>query len=243
MSPTARKKLTQAGLSITPSDGYLNTSAVTCTQDASSLHTSSTSFDYDEVDALLGSKQDLRETELQTMECLVRSLVLIRENPRPQLVIDCIILALNHPVYHAYTQTAIAGWNGVKRETVNRTVTEVKEKVGINQIPSCELDPGGELFTLSQSLVTCLLYIAKRSEPKIFIDCICYGIGHPAYEGSSMETIGRAFGVTKADVHKKIKRVMSDLSLPRARFNKDPKSSKQYVLFNTNTKKLTLSSA
>jgi len=179
-------------------------------------------------------------------ELLIRGLLLVREDSRPHLSIDCIILGLRHPFYRAYDQVAVASWNSVNKATVCVRVKQTLEKLGLTPEIVQELSgryadlpvDQNPLHHASNGLVMSLLYVAQHDEPKRMIDCILIASGHKSSDGVSLKTVGQRFGVTKAAIHKQIKAVKMHLNLPRCRFNKSPESSLQYARYNKNLKRV-----
>lgn len=188
--------------------------------------------------AMMDGEQIARED--LPLELLVRGLMLVREDTRPHLVIDCVIKGLNHPFYHSHQVTSIAAWNSVSRDSVFRRMREAMAKLGMSVQALEDIRRGREslLFPAAEALTQALLYVAEHDEPKSIIDCIFIAVGHQNSDGFSLKTVAREFGITKAGVHKQLTDVKSRLSLPRARYNKSPLASQQYAQFNRNPLRL-----
>jgi hypothetical protein len=247
LGPQQKAKLIKGNAEAPIFDRY-SSSAVAYSKDAAELPSARCDFNYDEIDLRLGAKDESESyyspqtiSRLE-MECLTRSLFAIREDQRPQLVMDCIITGLGHPLYDGITHSQIAIWNNVARQTVCRRITELREEIGIEAIPESDLRIKGSLFCLSSRLVSAINYVKKNQEPKVIIDCALHAVNHPAYSDQSLFDIGRRWGVTKADIHKKEKQVRRDLNLGQSSTNKSPESSIQYAHYNCNTKKLSIPS-
>jgi hypothetical protein len=194
------------------------------------------SFDFDEIDRRLDKVTALPTEDLQ-LEFLIKGVLIVREDIRPQLCIDAVIYGLRHPIYRLFSLQKIAGWNGVTKQCVSVRVDEVRVKLGIGEaaLSSLERTRCGPLFSASHGLVTALIFVAKYQEPKKVIDCIVQATGHPISDGVSLDTIGKRYGETKSGIHKLINEVKYYLKLPRSRYNKSPDASEKYAQSNCHT--------
>lgn len=192
-------------------------------------------FDYDELDRRMAPAEV--EPENAAAEFLVRGILMVKEDIRPQLCIDSIVYGLCHPFYLSKSLQIIADWNGVTKTSVVTRVKEVRLRLGLTDahIDSLRLVRHGPLFSASHNLVETVLFIGKYSEPKSMIDCTVRAIGHPMSLGVSLDTIAKRYGITKAGIHKQERDVVANLRLPQWRHNKSPEASKRYAQSNTHT--------
>jgi predicted DNA-binding protein YlxM (UPF0122 family) len=228
-SPTQLKKICKARVARPLIDGY--SSAVPVGRELKS----SCGFNYDQISRDLDHEANPSE-RIGMREFLVRGLILVREDIRPHLVIDCIFLATKHPHYQRYNQSRVAEWNNVSRMAVSQRVAQVSDELEVDTF----LDE--ELVEVSQGLVGWLVYISRaKTCPKFLIDCISTSVQHASFAGVSLESVAVKFGVSKQAVHKKTDQIRTALHLPPSRANKSP--SLNYAIFNTNCKKIAATAA
>lgn len=209
-SPDVQKTLIDGGaLRRLSSTGI--SSAVTLNKDAAELPFASCDFEYPE------EEEEIVPENLIVEPDMISGLLFVRDDIRPYFAADCILVYLKHSEYVQKKPSDLAEWHNVTVCTVYRKLSDISKFLSID---------GDHL-----ALIRWLQYIIDRPvEIKLLIDCIGMSVHHPAFNGLSLDIIGKKYGVMKQDMHKHIKHMRHLFQLPPNRSNKQ--NTDNYAIYN-----------
>jgi len=71
-------------------------------------------------------------------------------------------------------------------------------------------------------------YIRSQDRARLTVDCLHLALGDADLEGLTMTQVGARWGITKAAVSKRVKKIRADLHLPITSNNKSAHASSRY---------------
>ena len=71
-------------------------------------------------------------------------------------------------------------------------------------------------------------YIRSQDRARLTVDCLHLALGDADLEGLTMTQVGERWGITKAAVSKRVKKIRNDLHLPITANNKSAHASSRY---------------
>ena len=83
-----------------------------------------------------------------------------------------------------------------------------------------------------EALRATISYVRSTDNARLTVDCLFLSLGDAEHVNVTMSSVGNQYGITKAAISKRVKRILRDLHLPITANNKSAQAAHEYARTN-----------